>query len=106
MPSPIERWLARVCAHLRRSRHRAAVRRELSAHLEDRMRLLRTQGMTEDEAAERAVQAMGDPDELGRALSEAYRPLQLAGWWMLTLAVWLVIAALALYLLLCILRKA
>lgn len=106
MQNPIERWLSRVCVHLRTNRRGAAVRRELNAHLEDRMRLLRTQGMTEDEAAEQAVLSMGDPDELGRALSEADRPLRRLVWGMLTAAVWLAIAALVLYLLWCVLHNA
>lgn len=74
--TPIECWLDRVCSYLPAGRRRSAVRRELEAHLDDRLRSLRTQGLTEDEAAQQAVRAMGDADELGRALSELYRPLR------------------------------
>ena len=37
--TPTERWLDRVCAHLRPGRHCEAVRRELAAHLDGRLSL-------------------------------------------------------------------
>ncbi|MGM9612620.1 MAG: permease prefix domain 1-containing protein [Butyricicoccus sp.] len=98
--TPTERWLDRVCAHLRPGHHREAVRRELAAHLDDRLRILRTQGLREDEAERRAVRDMGDPDELGRALAALYHPLHRFFGWMLTFLAWALAAGLAVYLLL------
>lgn len=105
MQNPIDLWLDRVCAHLRMSTRRAAVRRELCAHLEDRMRILRTQGLSEEEAARQAVLTMGDPDELGRTLADALRPAKHAAWVVLTTLLWLAIFSLAAYLLWCILHS-
>ena len=53
------------------------VRRELAAHMEDHVETLRSLGCTEEEADERAAEAMGDPVETGRAISALYRPFWL-----------------------------
>ncbi|MBE6910617.1 MAG: hypothetical protein E7474_13760 [Ruminococcaceae bacterium] len=58
-------------------RERADVRRELTAHIEDHTEALRGIGCTEDEADERAAEAMGDPAETGRAIAKLYRPIWL-----------------------------
>lgn len=58
-------------------RERENVRRELAAHLEDHAETLRAIGCTEDEADERATDAMGDPAETGRAIAKLYRPFWL-----------------------------
>lgn len=98
--TPTERWLDRVCAHLRSARHRAAVRRELEGHLEDRLRMLRLEGKSGEQAEQQALRAMGDPDELGRALAELYHPFRRFLCWMLTFLAWAGAAVLAIYLLL------
>ena len=53
-------------------RERAAVRAELDGHLEDHMESLRELGYDEELAEARAVAAMGDPEEVGRALNRQY----------------------------------
>lgn len=98
--TPTERWLDRVCAHLRPGHHRETVRRELAAHLDDRLRILHTQGLRGEEAEQRAVRDMGNPDELGRALAELYHPLHRFLSWTLTVLAWALLAGLAVYLLL------
>lgn len=59
--TPTERWLDRVCAHLRPGRHCEAVRRELAAHLDDRLRILRTQGLSAEEAERQGGARNGQP---------------------------------------------
>lgn len=49
-----------------------AIRRELTEHLEDHAELLMEQGVPEREAIQRSIAAMGDPKEIGRALSQTY----------------------------------
>lgn len=56
---------------------REDVRRELAAHMEDHVETLLSIGCTEEEADERAAEAMGDPAETGRAISALYRPFWL-----------------------------
>ena len=51
---------------------RQNIRRELEGHLEDHFEALRELGYDENLAEERAVAAMGDPVEMGRALSRQY----------------------------------
>ncbi len=98
---PTERWLNRVCAHVRGRRRRAAVRQELAAHLDDRMRALKTQGMDETQAEQQAVASMGDPDAVGRALAQADRPLRRVLSWLRTILFWVAILALLTFSALC-----
>lgn len=56
---------------------RAAVRRELAGHIEDRAEALRENGWAAGEAEERAAAAMGDPVETGRAIAKLYSPFWL-----------------------------
>ena len=51
-----------------------AVRQELSDHIQDHMDALLSGGMGRDEAEGAAVAAMGDPEELGRALDALHSP--------------------------------
>ena len=71
----------RVLSSLRRVREkeREAIRSELDGHIEDHMEALRELGYDEELAEERAIAAMGEPDEVGRALNRPY-----TGWgWVL-----------------------
>ena len=54
---------------------RGAIAAELRAHLEDHAAALMERGTPEEEAAQRALEAMGDPEELGRQLNRAHPPL-------------------------------
>lgn len=56
----------------------AAIREELSAHLEDHIQALVEQGTDPAEAERRAVAAMGDPAEIGLQLNRQHRPF--LGW--------------------------
>lgn len=49
------------------------LRNELAGHIEDHDEALVEHGYTEEDAAARAVELMGDPEETGRALREQYR---------------------------------
>ena len=49
------------------------LRNELAGHIEDHAEALVEHGYTEEDAAVRAVELMGDPEETGRALREQYR---------------------------------
>ena len=51
-----------------------AVRQELSDHIQDHVDALLSGGMGREEAEEAAVAAMGDPEELGRALDALHSP--------------------------------
>ena len=79
---------------------RAAVRKELDGHIEDRMADLRRifPNIPQEEACARALSAMGDPEELKISLARVHRP-----WlgWMWTVSKWMRWCALAAFLLIC-----
>lgn len=76
-------------------REKAGIQAELSAHLEDHAQALLEAGYEDTHAHQAALDAMGDPMEVGRALAEAY-PLR---WLILSRAVLLplVLAALLVF---------
>lgn len=49
------------------------LRNELAGHIEDHAEALVEHGYTEEDAAARAVELMGDPEETGKALRDCYR---------------------------------
>ena len=71
----------RVLSSLRRvtEKEREAIRSELDGHIEDHMEALRELGYDEELAEERAIAAMGEPDEVGRELNRQYTGFRLAG---------------------------
>ena len=89
-----DRVLART-RHLTR-RERAAVRAELDGHMEDHMEALLELDYPPELAEERALAAMGDPEETGRALDKEY-PL---GWLIASRAMLAALAAVCLMVLL------
>lgn len=64
----------KVCRYVRCRADHPAIRAELAAHMEDRAEALAAQGLTLQEAAAGAIAAMGDPEELGRALDRLHSP--------------------------------
>ena len=64
-----------VCLMIRWKAAREPVADELAAHLEDHAAALMERGTPEEEAAQQAVAAMGDPEALGRQLNRAHPPL-------------------------------
>lgn len=75
-------FCARVLARVRHAtaEERAAIQAELEGHLEDHAEDLMRIGYPAAEAADRAMAAMGDPEEIGKALNREY-PL---GWLVLS----------------------
>ena len=73
--NPFTDYCAAVCARVRWPFARWGITRELTAHLEDHAAALEARGLSPQEARVRAVAAMGDPDEVGRALNRVHSPL-------------------------------
>ena len=94
-----ETFCRQVCAFVRFSPDHDAITAELIAHLEDhRDALLEARpDLTPEEAEEAAVLAMGDPEELGRALNESHSPL--LGWFQIWFqaVVWLLSAIIIIF---------
>lgn len=77
-----QKFCDRVLARVRHAttEEKAAIRAELDAHMEDHAAALLEAGYEEAEAADRAMAAMGDPEEIGAELNREY-PL---GWLVLS----------------------
>lgn len=90
MPTSPDAYLQTVCTCLRHAtpKEKAAVQAELAAHMDDHAAALVEAGYDESHARRQAVEAMGDPQEMGAALNREF-PLR-----------WLVLSRLALVLLL------
>ncbi|WP_130848480.1 permease prefix domain 1-containing protein [Intestinimonas timonensis] len=63
-----------VTGQLRCKWEAPSVRQELSDHIQDHQAALMAEGMGRDQAEEAAVAAMGDPEELGKALDALHSP--------------------------------
>ena len=72
---PFDVFCDQVCASIRWPPARHLAREELTAHLEDHAAALEEKGISAEEAAVQAVEAMGDPEEIGRQLDRCHSPL-------------------------------
>ena len=88
-------WLDTALSRVRFKHDRKAIGTELRAHMEDKAEHLMSSGMDYSQASQAAVEAMGDPVEVGRALDRVHSP------WLGRL--WLISRALVIVLLLCLL---
>ena len=70
------RWMDAATRGIRFGPDRAAVRRELTGHLEDKIADLKRifPGMTDWEAEQRALAQMGDAEEIGREMARIHKP--------------------------------
>ena len=75
MPShPFVVFCNQVCKSIRWPPAQRLAREELTAHLEDHAAALEEQGVPPEEAAIQAVEAMGDPKEIGQQLNRCHSP--------------------------------
>jgi hypothetical protein len=70
----MERNIVDQLSHALPRRRRAAIARELRAHVEDAERDLQLAGWHPDDAAREAEVRLGDPDEIAVAFAQVYRP--------------------------------
>lgn len=84
-------WYERVFAQIRFKPDHPAIWKELKGHLDDKRDALIADGFSSGEANRRSLEAMGDPEELGRQLDAAHKPLL---GWLWKVSGWLVLAAL------------
>ena len=68
-------FCTQVCSVIRWKPAREAAWKELLAHLEDHATALQEQGVPADKAITQAVEAMGDPYEIGHQLDRCHSPL-------------------------------
>ena len=75
MCQPFKQFCDQVCCVIRLPLAKRLAREELTAHLEDHAAALEEQGVPPEEAALRAVEAMGDPYQIGHELDRCHSPL-------------------------------
>jgi len=77
MPSPniSQEFCRQVCSYIKYKRVHYEITQELKNHIEDHQEGLVEAGLNQDEAEKRAVEAMGDPEEIGKELDKQHRPL-------------------------------
>lgn len=96
MDQRFDRYGQAVCQYIRHAtgREKQAIQAELSAHMEDHAQSLADAGYPKTYARQLAVEAMGDPEEIGRELDRAYPRI----WLVFPRAAAVVVVALALLL--------
>lgn len=67
-------WLDSAVSEIKYVPDRKAVEKELSDHIEDKTEALIAAGIPKTIAGKRAIEAMGDPVEIGKALNKAHSP--------------------------------
>ncbi len=92
----VSHWLDRATEQIRFAPDRTAVRRELEAHIADRMDSARAQGLDDAAARKAALSAMGDPAEVARELGHIHAPLwgylrRCSQWLLVLMALWLAV---------------
>lgn len=94
MGNGFQKWCRQVTDQVRFRPDRAAIEKELTAHYEDHVRDLERLDYPRDLARQRALAAMGDAEEVGRALDKVHKPW--LGWlWRVSRAVLIVLAVTA-----------
>lgn len=93
----VVRYLEQVCRHIRARDVHNDIRAELVGHLEELVDVMVTkEGLSEDQAIHRAIQQMGDPDQIGGQLHQVHKPR--TEWGLIALiAVFIGIGLLAMY---------
>ena len=92
MEKRFESWCWKVTDQVRFWPDRTEIAKELTAHYEDHVKDLERLGYERELAEQRALGAMGDPVEIGRALDKAHKPW--LGWlWQFTRGLILVLLA-------------
>ncbi|MFD1953368.1 FtsW/RodA/SpoVE family cell cycle protein [Paenibacillus thailandensis] len=70
----IDEFLDQVCKPVKAKEMHPDIRQEITAHLEERIEELISEGMTEEEAVRMAIARMGSPEEVGRQFHQVHKP--------------------------------
>lgn len=76
----VDEFLNKVCKNVKYKGAHASISEELQNHIQDRIYDLIDQGFDEETAIKKAVEAMGDPVEIGKRLNKLHRPY--VGWFL------------------------
>lgn len=90
-------WLDKVCAHILTPSYRKLVRKELTAHLNDRIRQLENDGLSHEKAVEQAIKLMGDAEKVGKAFSKCDNLGLFIKRVIINIIIWIIIIILMIY---------
>lgn len=90
-------WLDKVCAHILRPSYRKMVRKELTAHLNDRIRQLENDGLSHEKAIDQAIKIMGDAEKVGKAFSKCDNLGLFIKKAIINIIIWIIIILLMIY---------
>ena len=85
-----DRWADRACGYIYYPADREDIKQELRWHFEDSAEALAEEGLDPAEAEKAALEAMGDPAEVGKMLRRVHKPW--LGWLSMVSAIALAIA--------------
>lgn len=92
----IKQYLAQVCRHVKARDVHRDIKFEMRSHLDELVEDKVSEGLSEEEAVRAALAQMGDPDQIGKQLHAAHKPVM--EWGLATLVAILVgIGLLAMY---------
>lgn len=74
MDYEFKRWCETACSHIRFKPDRERVKQELQWHIEDKIEALADSEKTLGQRREAVLEAMGDADEVGKALAKQHKP--------------------------------
>lgn len=74
----VDEFLDKVCKNVKYKGAHASISEELQNHIQDHIHDFIDQGFDEETAMRKAVEAMGDPVEIGKELNKLHRPY--VGW--------------------------
>ncbi|WP_028609532.1 FtsW/RodA/SpoVE family cell cycle protein [Paenibacillus harenae] len=71
----VRQYLKRICGHIKVKDVHKEIRLEMTNHLDERVEDMVQDGFSEEEAVQLALGQMGDPDQIGRQLHAAHKPV-------------------------------
>ncbi|MBD2871658.1 FtsW/RodA/SpoVE family cell cycle protein [Paenibacillus arenilitoris] len=71
----VGQFLKQVCGHIKAKEVHEEIRLEMLSHLDELVEDKLREGVTEEEAVRQALERMGDPDQIGKQLHAAHKPV-------------------------------
>ncbi|WP_141503625.1 FtsW/RodA/SpoVE family cell cycle protein [Paenibacillus luteus] len=74
-PGSVDSFVEQVCSHVKAKDVHPDIQLEMKSHLEDLMEDKLSEGLSQEEATHQALAQMGNPDQIGKQLHTAHKPV-------------------------------
>ena len=74
MDKKIDKFLSRVCRYIKNKEVHKEVCEELKSHIYEIVEEYEESGLTEEEAINKAIERMGNPNDIGEKLNKVHKP--------------------------------